>query len=431
MSSPEGRSSGGTALSASLWEDLGVEWRRAAVHHDELFRGSKEWCAQLLRELDQLAGQLNSAAAAAPEDAPPKPRALPAVQALRQASERARDAIGVQQKKLNASITKYTKFVDKHFAFDPKRACRGRPLDRRLLERAIVEHLYREGEFELGERLAHEAQLAMDASLIEPYVEMHQVLKALDADQLEPAIDWARRHRQQLWCAQQSLPIRPAQSPGAAEAGQSPSAEGTELEFKLHRLQFVNLLQQGKAAEALRYAERTFPQFQRTQHSQIQHLMGCFLFASRILHSRLSHPRYAPLFTPALKQDVVQSFKASCWRVLGLAPESPLHSVASCGAVALPLLIKAAKLLPNKDAWDERDELPVEVDLGRPYQFHSIFVCPVSRDQSTEQNPPMLLPCGHVLCKETVGRLPRGGTRFKCPYCPSEQQVAACRQVRF
>eukprot|EP00166_Cyanidium_caldarium_P004824 ctg_536.g273 len=98
MSSPEGRSSGGTALSASLWEDLGVEWRRAAVHHDELFRGSKEWCAQLLRELDQLAGQLNSAAAAAPEDAPPKPRALPAVQALRQAHQVCRQAFRIRPK---------------------------------------------------------------------------------------------------------------------------------------------------------------------------------------------------------------------------------------------------------------------------------------------------------------------------------------------
>ncbi len=31
--------------------------------------------------------------------------------------------------------------------------------------------------------------------------------------------------------------------------------------------------------------------------------------------------------------------------------------------------------------------------------FYSIFACPVSKEQSSEENPPMMLPCGHVLCK--------------------------------
>jgi hypothetical protein len=33
-------------------------------------------------------------------------------------------------------------------------------------------------------------------------------------------------------------------------------------------------------------------------------------------------------------------------------------------------------------------QLPVETPLDNAFQFHSIFACPVSREQSTAENPP-------------------------------------------
>ena len=54
--------------------------------------------------------------------------------------------------------------------------------------------------------------------------------------------------------------------------------------------------------------------------------------------------------------------------------------------------------------------------------FHSVFCCPVLKQQTRNENPPLLLPCGHALCYETVNRLSKGNdtARFKCPYCPSD-----------
>lgn len=45
----------------------------------------------------------------------------------------------------------------------------------------------------------------------------------------------------------------------------------------------------------------------------------------------------------------------------------------------------------------ETDEFPIPIDLGRDFQFHSVFVCPVTKEISTEDNPPMLLKCNHVI----------------------------------
>ena len=51
----------------------------------------------------------------------------------------------------------------------------------------------------------------------------------------------------------------------------------------------------------------------------------------------------------------------------------------------------------------------VEIPLPAHLRFHSTFACPVSKEQGTEENPPTMLSCGHVLCLETIARLGKGG----------------------
>lgn len=83
--------------------------------------------------------------------------------------------------------------------------------------------------------------------------------------------------------------------------------------------------------------------------------------------------------------------------------------------------------------WSGRDELPVifsnnlliqvefqpfflcsfvyqqiEIDLDPEYRYHSIFACPILRQQSSEENPPMKLTCGHVISKDALNKLSNG-----------------------
>jgi E3 ubiquitin-protein transferase RMND5 len=68
---------------------------------------------------------------------------------------------------------------------------------------------------------------------------------------------------------------------------------GSSLEFRFHRLQFIDLIVNQKQEEALAYARTHFAQFAPAQMAEIQHLMGSFVYAKR-----LSKSPYAALFHP-------------------------------------------------------------------------------------------------------------------------------------
>jgi len=112
-----------------------------------------------------------------------------------------------------------------------------------------------------------------------------------------------------------------------------------------------------------------------------------------------------------------------------LSAESPLYIAVTAGALALPRLMKYTMAKRAKGTeWTTDNELAFETPLPERMVYHSIFVCPVAKEQTTESNPPMMIPCGHVLGKETLQKLCKG-TRFKCPYCPSEGQLKDARQI--
>lgn len=80
--------------------------------------------------------------------------------------------------------------------------------------------------------------------------------------------------------------------------------------------------------------------------------------------------------------------------------------------------------------WNAKDELPIEIDVGPNARYHSIFACPILRQQTTDINPPMRLTCGHCISRDALSKL-SPGHKLKCPYCPIEQNPNDARQITF
>ena len=64
--------------------------------------------------------------------------------------------------------------------------------------------------------------------------------------------------------------------------------------------------------------------------------------------------------------------------------------------------------LSQGGGWSSDEELPIRIDLGAGYRFHSVFACPILRQQTTEANPSMRLVCGHCISRDALYKLKNG-----------------------
>lgn len=267
-------------------------------------------------------------------------------------------------------------------------------------------HLIREGQFSVADSLIQDSSLDIAEAIELEFIDMYRILAALRGRDLRPAIAWAASKRDQL------------------------TALGSNLEFSLHSLQFIHYftmttdevtgLPVNGQQMALQYAKENFAPFGERYLGNISKLMCAFLFKSNLEKSP-----YVDLFlAPTAWDDVARSFTKEFCSLLGLSSESPLYLAAAAGAIALPTLLKVGTIMREKQTeWTSENELPVEIPLPENmFQFHAIFVCPVSKEQTTDENPPMMMPCGHIVAKESLARMSKGNPnqRFKCPYCPNE-----------
>lgn len=320
------------------------------------------------------------------------------------------DSIGPQsqldgyQKELNINLGKYQKSLEKFFYPDISKSYRYIDFDFHLVNRIIADHFYQQGLFDLGDCLINEAGEPEAITLKMQFLEMYQMLNAVRARNLDPALKWVANNCDKL---QQNC---------------------SNLELKLHKLQFVEILQKGNRADALNYARTYLAPFASSHMDEIQKLMACLLWAGR-----LDSSPYSELMVSTHWEKLTEELTRQFCSFLGQSRQSALSVVLSAGFEGLPTLMKLANLMAaKKQEWQAMKQLPVPVDLGKEFQFHSVFVCPVSRDQGSEDNPPMLMPCGHVLCRQSITKLSKSSTRmFKCPYCPLDSSVAQCRQLYF
>lgn len=308
------------------------------------------------------------------------------------------------QKELNISLSKYPRLLEKSFVPDISKAYRNVDFDFHTVNQIILNHFYRQGLFDIGDCFINESNEPEPTTLKTQFLKMYQILDAMKSRNLDPALHWVSANREKL------------------------KQNDLNLEMKLHRLQFVEILQKGNRAEALNYARTYLAPFASIHMDEIQKLMACLLWAGRLESSP-----YAELMAPSHWEKIAVELAWQFCNLLGQSYESPLSVAIAAGVEGLPTLLKLANVMAGKrQEWLMMKQLPVPVDLGREFQFHSVFVCPVSRDQGSEENPPMLMPCGHVLCKQSIMKLSKSSTRtFKCPYCPHEATVAVCRQLHF
>jgi len=321
-----------------------------------------------------------------------------------------RKDVDERQKEIYNSLAKFGKTLDKRFtaplpSYQPLFSS---PAAIAALERTIARHFLRTGQFETAETFISESGADVDPTMRSQFLELHQIVTALKVQNIAPALEWAERNR--LFLESRSSP----------------------LEFHLHRSQYLRLLlsspHPSNVPVALAYAKANFSPFYPRHASDINRLMNCITYVSRLQLSP-----YGDLASPALHYDLEPMFAKEFCASLGMSRQVPLRVVGDLGGGgALARIEKGRKVMrERKSEWSQADELPIEIPLLPENRYHSIFACPVSKEQSTEHNPPMMMHCGHVITKDSLQKLSKPGGRVKCPYCPNESQVSSALRMHF
>ncbi|KAL5556660.1 hypothetical protein UlMin_038896 [Ulmus minor] len=309
------------------------------------------------------------------------------------------------QKELNGALSKYPKLLEKSFNPDISKAYRNTDFDIHSVNQIIASHFYRQGLFEIGDSFINETlEPESVAACKSQFEEMFRILEAMRSQNVQPALNWAAANSDKL------------------------KQNGSDLLLKLHSLQYVEILKKQSKKDALNYVRTYLAPFAPDHMTEIRKLMASMLWAGKLDQSPYSH-----FLLPTNWDKVADELTRQFCNILGQSYESPLSVTIAAGVQGLPPLLKFMNVMVSKrQEWQTMKQLPIPVELDREFQFHSVFVCPVSKEQSTEENLPMWMSCGHVLCKQSILKMSKNSTRpFKCPYCPSDIDAIHCRELYF
>lgn len=297
------------------------------------------------------------------------------------------------------------------------------------LDRTVLDYLHRAGHTEAATAFSAAVSVSLPAAQSDSLAELRRLYTALEKGDVQPVMAWAALHRTALaernsvlgYLLVRNVFVRLAMGDVRTAAHQ---AKALPAAATYKHLAFV-------------YGRENFRPYLRTHLREIQSLYAALLFLpahpTRTAYTG-THAEYMR-FVPARYRDVLagawtpvavltELFRAEYLALAGLSQVSALQTSVDLGVNhALGRVLKARSMMKQKGSeWVEATELPLSVPLPAPLLFHSTFVCPVSKEQGTEANPPMRMHCGHVIARDSLTSLARGN-RVKCPYCPKESRL--------
>jgi hypothetical protein len=133
-------------------------------------------------------------------------------------------------KDVQTAISKFNKLLDKSMPPDLGKAVKPMSMDAPLLREVIMDHLIRSGNMHVARILAAEGGQEVEEDRVQPFLVMMQVREAVKRRDLGPAREWATEHQQQLHDI------------------------GSDVCFRIVRMEFVQLVSQGNVLGAVELA---------------------------------------------------------------------------------------------------------------------------------------------------------------------------------
>lgn len=342
--------------------------------------------------------------------------------------------ISAKHKAIHSGISKLGKQIDKQFTSSYSNLLGVTSINddvsRLNVLKSIIEHLYCSGYSEIAEDLEEESSVNLypkDSDKKTKFVELAKLISSIREGDFDSSLEWIATNRSNL-------------------------NANSMYEWKIRKCQYCRmLLDKTSSVEELIIASRKMTSCREleaeTEGDEIKMLMTALLYRNKLDDSETLGPFVKSLANSSAEicDELINDFS----NVNGIHElrHEHLMSAHSAGCYALPALIgiksvfeqrnmTLSKVFGENYLTDERKEvLPIEIKLPKRLRYHSVFSCPILREQTTLNNPPMRLVCGHVISKDARDKMADNshthGHLIKCPYCPTEQKSDQAQPLYF
>ena len=276
-------------------------------------------------EIDQLLSESNkllSSTLAAPNDSQSNPasndvmsassaqldRTLTNINRLKTVAQ----SLANEHKELHSSISKIGKSIDKHFiptdGVSMHNTISQDEDKMKLTNQVICGYLLKQGHWEAAKTLIQESSISISEEKMNLLNRVSSVIEALKQRNIEPAVSFVTDYSSQL------------------------ATVNSGLEFFLCKLQFVELILNGKKSEALSYASK-FARFATSHSSEIQMLMGALMYGSLTpSDSTTTNPTflyYSSLLNSNIYEDLTEMLIGDLCALFGFSGDAVCGSSSS------------------------------------------------------------------------------------------------------
>jgi hypothetical protein len=279
----------------------------------------------------------------------------------------------------------------------------------------LIKDLYRKGNFNTANTLINESKINFNSNFKYLFNDLNIITQELKNGFLEGLLNWIKKYETHLKDFDSDLP------------------------FELNCFRFI-LLKDYKDLnknEILNRGKFLFKDYisdfkYLTKISKAYSYMT--LYDSKSINSDLFQNKYANFMNKeAMISKLIEMFTRDCCLILNIPLESGFFLTLLAGLISMPQIVKSEAILKDKKDISNNKELPYEISLPNELKFHSIFICPVAKEISTIDNPPMLLTCGHVISKNSLNKMNKtvnSNSQIKCPTCPNSQSITDCIELK-
>lgn len=291
----------------------------------------------------------------------------------------------------------------------PDLLCQVLPTYNTLMPRLILMHLHRRGLNGAMNALIQEGQMSSEA----PFLKLMKTYVAIRRSILDratfPALQWLAENSEKM----------------------SPyfRIKARYLQFKLHVLTFLSMSLSNRVG-AIAYARISFRSF--SQDPDFQQEIG-------VVMSALLYPhKFEEMISPDCWKQIERLHHELACHLLKVPCLDPLVAAVDSGCAAIPCIQRYPTDRPKINLWGEGIVLPMATPLPEHVQFHSVYVCHITRQGCDKDNPAMLLRCRHVLSKdgvdsvlETQRQENNPNAIIKCPFCSRLSRKDTLKEITF